>query len=147
MLGLKLNHVSKSGHWCISVLLGLLHQVNRNSLTRFKHIFLDENVRTSIKISLKFVPKGPVNKMPVLVQIMAWCRSGDKSFSEQMVVSLLTHICVTRPYWVNIFLSHIIKLEGSNVMLHFSGTSMMLIHVRGWFTWESIAFKGNDLIN
>ena len=27
----------------------------------FKHIFLNENVRISIKISLKFVPKGPTN--------------------------------------------------------------------------------------
>ena len=27
----------------------------------FKRIFLNENVRISIKISLKFVPKGPIN--------------------------------------------------------------------------------------
>ena len=32
---------------------------------------------------------------------MAWRRSGDKPWSEQMMVSLLTHICVTRPQWVN----------------------------------------------
>ena len=35
-----------------------------------------------------------------LVQIMAWCRSGDKPLSEPMLVTLLTHICVTRPQWV-----------------------------------------------
>ena len=40
----------------------------------FKHIFLNENVRISIKISLKFVPKGPINNNPALVQIMAWRR-------------------------------------------------------------------------
>ena len=28
----------------------------------------------SIKISLKFVPKGPINNIPALVQIMAWRR-------------------------------------------------------------------------
>ena len=67
----------------------------------FKRIFLNENVRISIKISLKFVPKGPINNIPALVQIMAWCRSGDKPLSEPMMVSLLTHICVTRPQWVN----------------------------------------------
>ena len=67
----------------------------------FKHIFLNENVRISIKISLKFVPKGPINNNPALVQIMAWRRSGDKPLSEPMIVSLLTHICVTRPQWVN----------------------------------------------
>ena len=64
-------------------------------------IFLNENIRISIKISLKFVPKGPINNIPALVQIMAWRRSGDKPLSEPMVVSLLTHICVTRPQWVN----------------------------------------------
>ena len=36
-----------------------------------------------------------------MVQIMAWCRPGDKPLSEPMMVSLLTHICVTRPQWVN----------------------------------------------
>ena len=30
-------------------------------------------------------------------------RSGDKPFSEPMMVSLLTQICVTRPQWVNSF--------------------------------------------
>ena len=34
------------------------------------------------------------------VQIMAWCRSGDKPLSEPMVVSLQTHIWVTQPQWV-----------------------------------------------
>ena len=52
------------------------------------------------EISLKFVPKGSINNIPALVQIMAWCRSGDKPWSEPMMVSLLTHICVTRPQWV-----------------------------------------------
>ena len=54
----------------------------------------------SIKISLKIVPKGPINNNPALVQIMAWRRSGDKPLSDPMMVSLLTHICVTRPQWV-----------------------------------------------
>ena len=33
----------------------------------FKCIFLNENVWIPIKISLKFVPKGPINNMPALV--------------------------------------------------------------------------------
>ena len=66
----------------------------------FKRIFLNENARISINISLKFVPKGSINNDPALVQIMAWCRSGDKPLSESMMVSLPTHICVTRPQWV-----------------------------------------------
>ena len=67
----------------------------------FKRIFLNENARISFKISLKFVPKGPINNNPALGQIMAWRRSGDKPLSEPTMVSLPTHICVTRPQWVN----------------------------------------------
>ena len=39
-------------------------------------IFLNENVEISIKISLKFVPKGLINNIPALVRIMAWRRPG-----------------------------------------------------------------------
>ena len=66
----------------------------------FKCIFLNENVWIPIKISLKFVPQGPINNIPALVQIMAWRRPGDKPLSEPMMVRLPTHICVTRPQWV-----------------------------------------------
>ena len=66
----------------------------------FKRILFNENVWILIKISLKFVPKGPINKIPALFQIMAWRRPGDKPLSEAMLVSLLTHKCVTRPQWV-----------------------------------------------
>ena len=51
----------------------------------------------SIKISLTFVSKGPINSVPLLVQKMAWHRPGDKPLSEPILVSL----CVTRPQWVN----------------------------------------------
>ena len=67
----------------------------------FKCIFLKENVWNPTKISLKFVPKGPINNIPALVQIMAWRHPGDRPLSEPMMVSLLTHICITRPQWVN----------------------------------------------
>ena len=69
----------------------------------FNCIFLNGNVWISLKIPLKLVPKGPINNIPALVQIMAWRRSGDKPLSEPMMVSLLTHICVTRPQWVNLW--------------------------------------------
>ena len=53
-------------------------------------------------ISMKFVPKVLINNIPALVQIMACRHPGGKPLSEQMMVSLLTHICVTLPQWVNI---------------------------------------------
>ena len=71
----------------------------------FKRIFFNENVWFSINISLKFVPKGPMNNIPALVQIMAWRRSGYKPLSEPMMVRLPTHICVTRPQWVKVQLA------------------------------------------
>ena len=58
----------------------------------FKCIFLNDDVLISITISLKFVPNGPINKIPALVQIMAWRRPGDKLLSEPRMVSLPTHI-------------------------------------------------------
>ena len=62
----------------------------------FKCIFLNENVWVLIEISLKFVPNGPINNIPALIQIMAWRCPGDKPLSELMLVSLMTYICVTR---------------------------------------------------
>ena len=35
----------------------------------------------SIKISLKFIPNGPINNIPALVQIIAWRREGGKPLS------------------------------------------------------------------
>ena len=32
-----------------------------------KHIFLNKNIRISIKFSLKFVPTGPIDNVPALV--------------------------------------------------------------------------------
>ena len=66
----------------------------------FKWIFLNENLWIPIKIVLKYVPQGPMNNIPALVQIMAWRRPGDKPLSGPMMVRLPTHICVTRPQWV-----------------------------------------------
>ena len=63
----------------------------------FKSIFLNENVWIPIKISLKFVPKSSINNLPALVQIMAFHMD---SASEPIMVSLLMHICITRPQWV-----------------------------------------------
>ena len=41
----------------------------------FNRIFVNENVRISIKCSLKFVSKGPITNIPALVQIM-WTSDG-----------------------------------------------------------------------
>ena len=60
------------------------HQFNDGIL---KCIFLNENVKTSILISLQFVLKCPINNIPALVQIMAWRRPGDKPLFGPMMAS------------------------------------------------------------
>ena len=67
----------------------------------FKYVFFNENVWLLIKISPKFVPKGPIDNILALVQIMAWQRPGNKPLSDLMMVRLPTYIYVTRPQWVN----------------------------------------------
>ena len=51
----------------------------------FKCIFLNDNDRILIEIALKFVPRSPINNQPILVQVMAWRRTGDKPLLEQML--------------------------------------------------------------
>ena len=54
-------------------------------------LYFHWNIFARVKLTIK----------SAMVQLMAWRRSGDKPLSEPMMVSLLTHICVTRPQWVN----------------------------------------------
>ena len=70
------------------------------SRRRFQIHFLYENIWILIKISLKFVPYGPINNIPSLVQIMAWHWPGDKPLSEPAMASLLPHIGITLLQWV-----------------------------------------------
>ena len=52
----------------------------------FNWMFLNENILiSSSKVSLKFVPKGLIDKITTLVHIMAWHQTGDKSLSEPMM--------------------------------------------------------------
>ena len=69
-----------------------------------------------LKISLKFVPKGPIDNIPALVQIMAWCCPGDKSLSEPMMGSLPAHIGVNRPQWSNVLNNHLAPIEHNAII-------------------------------
>ena len=60
---------------------------------------------------------------------MAWRRPGNKPLSETVMVSLLTHICVTRPQWVNrvwmLCLLHLLLLH----LLHLSYRTLKRVHL------------------
>ena len=89
----------------------------------FLCIFLNGNVWILIKVLLKFIPEGPNNNNPASVQVRAWCRPGNKPLSEPMMVRLLTHICITQPQWVNIWLPYLTPLS-----IHWSYCSLGLSH-------------------
>ena len=91
-----------------------------------------ENVWISLKISLTFVPKVLNNNIPALVQIMTWRRPGDKPLSETMIVSLLTHICVMRPQWVNSV------VLGDAYMCHWTGSSLVQVMVSHLFSTKPL---------
>ena len=69
----------------------------------FKCILLNEMCCILMKNSLKFVSKCPIYDM------MAWRRWGDKPSSEPTLTILLTHICITRPQWLNVVDDFVIK--------------------------------------
>ena len=56
----------------------------------FKCIFLNENDSIPISISLKSVPRSPIDNKPALVQVIAWLQTGDKPLSEPMMTHLTT---------------------------------------------------------
>ena len=67
-------------------------------IRRFKKKFLNKRLRIWIQISLKFAPAGPIDKSS-LVQISAWCRTGNKLLSELMLA-----YC-NKPQWINMMTS------------------------------------------
>ena len=99
-LSVEMSAHGSGGQTCQGQTKGFQQMISHFADNIFKFIFLNENVWISIKISLKFVTKGPNNNIPVLVQIMAWHWPGEKPLSEPMMIRSLTHICLTRPQWV-----------------------------------------------
>ena len=51
----------------------------------FSWIFLNENGGILIQITLKFIPKSPIDNKPALVQVMAWRHKGNKPLPEPMM--------------------------------------------------------------
>ena len=50
-----------------------------------KCIFLNENDKVQIQISLKLVHRSPIDNKAALVQVMAWRRIGDKPLPEPVM--------------------------------------------------------------
>ena len=55
----------------------------------FKCIFLYENDKIQIQISLKLVPMCPIDNNSALVQVVAWRRTGDKPLPEPVMIQFI----------------------------------------------------------
>ena len=77
------------------------HNSSHSADGTFKPIFIKENYCILIRISLKFVPKGPIDNKPVLVQVMAWRRSGDKPLPEPTLAQFTDTYMRHWGGWVN----------------------------------------------
>ena len=82
---------------CVKVSIVCWHKPNFNILRPrqndrhsaddiFKRILLNENIWISIKMSLKYIPRGQINNIPASFYIMARRRPDDKPLSEPMMV-------------------------------------------------------------
>ena len=115
----------------------------------FKYIFLNENDRIPIRISLKFVPRSPVDKISQhwfgnslsqnRRQAIAWTNSWPSS---------MTHRCGTRGRWVNCILviylvwfwqpsqthtiTTVVKFRWISWNTHFQRTSLLTIGIAHW---------------
>ena len=89
-----LSHIKELTHWGRDKMTAI-SQTTFSSAFSWTKIF-----EFRLRFHWSLFPKGPIDNIPRLVQIMAWRRSGDKPLSEQVTESLLTYICITRPQWI-----------------------------------------------
>ena len=78
-----MNHEASLGHELTHLPLYKMAAILADD--NFKCIFLNENDRIPLRISLKFVPRSPIHNKLALVQVMTWRRTGDKPLSEPML--------------------------------------------------------------
>ena len=55
----------------------------------FNCIFLNENDRIPIHISLKYAPRNPIDNKPALVLVMVWRRPGDKPLPRLIMTQFI----------------------------------------------------------
>ena len=119
-------------HWlhcylclCFALTHWGLDKMDAKFLTTFYNAF------SWIKIIYEFRLRFHLRLSSSLVQIMAWRRPGDQPLSEPVTVNLLTHICITRPLWVNV------SCKG-----HVGRNTPMTLY----FAWTSITFYTSILV-
>ena len=137
-------------HWGLDK-MEAISQMTFSSTFSLMKMFEFRFIKSWIKSSLKFVPKGQINNTPALVPIMACRRPGDKPLSEPMMVSLLTHICVTRPQWVkrfdSKFIQHNTLMSGDIYMHKWTGPSLVKIKACPHIWRQAIIWTNEELMS
>ena len=105
----------------------------------FIWILLNENVSIAIKISLKFVPIGPIKNIPALVQIMAWRRPGVHTL--WVFLSIFTHHWLWN-YWTN----RILVITSGLIWLSMETTMTLLANDRSLRKLQLYIFYQNILL-
>ena len=105
----------KLGHRSNTFSKSLTHWGWDKMATILQMIFLHENVWIFIKISLKFVP---VDNIPALVPIMAWCRVGNKQLSKQMLVSMVSLLM----HFVSLGLNELTLITNKKSLIYLTAT-------------------------
>ena len=106
----------------------------------FTCVFLNENAWISIKISLKFVPKDPMNNIPALVidGLVQERHNSSASAMELRLSCINPSICTTRFHWVNRYWGQLntVVVHGFRTFTQCPSNSVLFIHNIGW-TWRS----------
>ena len=76
-----------------------------------------------IEISLKFIPKSPIDIKSALIQVMAWCQTGNKPSSLPMVTMFVWH------YKVSPGLNELIYFD---IMAWFKDWYLRVTFCEGW---------------
>ena len=107
-----------------------LKQIGHEFAAISKWIFLNENLCILIRISLKFVLKGPIDNKPALLQTMVWRWTGSKPCTNDGLV----HWCiyVTLPHWITC-------IDNYNAINLFCPDVINVLTLKQWgpllFTW------------
>ena len=96
--GITTGYIAFMAAWFIENFITLKSRQNGRHFAYdiFKCFFLNANLWIVIQISIVI----PINNNTASVQILAGHRPDAKPFSEPMMVSLSTNMCVTRPQYV-----------------------------------------------
>ena len=124
----------------------------------FKCIFLNENVWIPVKISLKFVPKGPINNIPALHYLNQWWFVYRRIYASLGLNELKIQHCIqcgnckdnlNLMHWPLGDMAMNLKVESSNTCYTSSWSflwNVPKVNAREHLWWHWFRTSGNGLV-